>query len=247
MQYREILKEEKMDTNKAANPFIFAFILTLVVSLFLSLTAALLEDQIEENIEVDKKKNLIKMIGIDISNMSSEDIVNTYKISIKEFIVDSEGHERLDLSIEDLLIVEDKGLGSFAYIYDDKLFYPLYKSEDAIIIPISGKGLWSTLYGYFALELDFKTVKGITFYQHGETPGLGAEVDKPWFQNNFIGKKIFNNNNELVSITVAKGSSGDNIHGVDGISGATVTSNGVTDFLKRTLNNYKPYFDRNKQ
>ena len=83
-----------MDTNKAANPFIFAFILTLVVSLFLSLTATLLEDQIEENIEVDKKKNLIKMIGADILNMSSEDIVNTYKTSIKEFIIDSEGQER---------------------------------------------------------------------------------------------------------------------------------------------------------
>ena len=113
------------------------------------------------------------------------------------------------------------------------------------MIPISGKGLWSTLYGYFALEMDMKTVKGITFYKHGETPGLGAEVEKKWFQNNFIGKKIFDENSNLVSITVYKGSSGDDIHGVDGISGATVTSNGVTNFLKSILNNYKPYLERN--
>ena len=91
-----------------------------------------------------------------------------------------------------------------------------------------------------------ETVKGITFYKHGETPGLGAEVEKPWFQNNFVGKKIFDKNNDLVSITVYKSSSGDDIHGVDGISGATVTSNGVTSFLKSTLSNYKPYFDRNR-
>ena len=92
-----------------------------------------------------------------------------------------------------------------------------------------------------------ETVKGITFYKHGETPGLGAEVEKPWFQENFKGKKIFNEDGELVSIKVYKSSSGDDIHGVDGISGATVTSDGVTNFLKSTLSNYKPYFDRNRQ
>ena len=136
-------------------------------------------------------------------------------------------------------------IGAFTYTYNNELFYPLYKSKDGIVIPISGKGLWSTLYGYFALEMDMKTVKGIAFYKHGETPGLGAEVEKKWFQNNFIGKKIFDENSNLVSITVYKGSSGDDIHGVDGISGATVTSNGVTNFLKSILNNYKPYFERN--
>ena len=236
-----------MDTNKSTNPFVFAFILTLVVSMLLSLTATLLDDKIEENIEVDKKKNIIKVIGLYNEGMLSEEIVNSYKKSISEVIIDSDGNERNDIKLENLIILEDKSKGSFIYTYNNEIVYPLYKSKDAIIVPISGKGLWSTLYGYFALDIDMETVKGITFYKHGETPGLGAEVEKPWFQKNFKGKKIFNENDELVSIKVYKSSSGDDIHGVDGISGATVTSDGVTNFLKSTLNNYKPYFDRNRQ
>ena len=237
-----------MDTNKTTNPFLFASILTLVVSLLLSLTATSLRGRIAANIELDKKKNIIKIIGVDISKMTAEDIVYKYKTTIKEFIIDSKGNERLDLSISDLQVTKNKTLGSFIYSYNDELFYPLYKSSNVIIIPISGKGLWSTLYGYFALDInDMNTVKGITFYQHGETPGLGAEVDKPWFQNNFINKKIFDENNNLVSVSVSKGKSGNNMHAVDGISGATVTSNGVTKFLKMTLNNYKPYFNKSRE
>ena len=62
--------------------------------------------------------------------------------------------------------------------------------------------MWGTLYGYFALSDDYDTVKGITFYDHKETPGLGGEVEKKWFQDNFIGKKIYNDYDDLVSITV---------------------------------------------
>jgi len=235
-----------MDTNKSKNPFVFAFILTLTVSTLLSLTATLLKDKIENNIEVDKQKNIIKSAGFDIDDMNSEQIVDSYKSLIEEVVIDSKGEEREDLSRNDLLEIEDKAKGSVDYFYNNEPYYLVYKSNNAIIIPISGKGLWSTLYGYFALDVDLETVKGITFYKHGETPGLGAEVEKSWFQNDFKGKKIFNQKGELVSIKVYKSSSGDDIHGVDGISGATVTSNGVTNFLKSTLDNYKPYFDRNR-
>ncbi|PKK96399.1 MAG: hypothetical protein CVV58_06550, partial [Tenericutes bacterium HGW-Tenericutes-3] len=67
------------------------------------------------------------------------------------------------------------------------------------------KGLWSTLYGYLALETDLKTIKGISFYKHAETPGLGGEIDKPEFQKNFYGKKILSESGELISVTVLKG------------------------------------------
>jgi len=247
MLFKKILKDEKVDTNKPANPFVFAFTLTLIVSVLLSLAATLLNDKIKENIEVDKKKNIIKVIGLYKEGMLSEEIVNMYEASIDEIIIDSNGNERDGIKFQDLLIEEDKTIGSFIYTYNDEYLYPLYKSKNAVIIPVSGKGLWSTLYGYFALDMDMETVKGITFYKHGETPGLGAEVEKPWFQDNFVGKKIYNKNDDLVSITVYKSSSGDDIHGVDGISGATVTSNGVTNFLKSTLINYESYFDKNRQ
>ena len=104
---------------------------------------------------------------------------------------------------------------------------------------------------HLALEPDLNTVRGITFYKHKETPGLGGEVEKKWFQDNFVGKKILNNNGELVSVKVVKGKakellSGDNLnHGVDGISGATITCRGVTEFLKNDLHRYKQYINRN--
>jgi len=86
--------------------------------------------------------------------------------------------------------------------------------------------------------MDLNTVKGITFYKHGETPGLGGEIEKKWFQENFIGKKIFNDGGKLMSVSVAKGKAMDENHEVDGISGATITSKGVSDFLKNDLLRY---------
>jgi len=102
-----------------------------------------------------------------------------------------------------------------------------------IILPIEGKGLWSTLYGFLALEPDARTIEGITFYQHGETPGLGGEVDNPRWKSRWKGRKAFDENWEP-AIAVVKGSAGtpenDPYH-VDGLSGATITSRGVSNLL----------------
>ncbi|MDX1315152.1 MAG: FMN-binding protein, partial [Eudoraea sp.] len=97
--------------------------------------------------------------------------------------------------------------------------------------PVSGKGLWSTLYGYFALEPDAKTVRGITFYQHGETPGLGAEIEKDWFQSKFAGKKLFESG-QPTEFRVTKPGSASGDYAVDGISGATLTAKGVESLLR---------------
>ena len=137
------------------------------------------------------------------------------------------------------------------YFYKTKEFLPIYNEKNAnvMIIPISGKGLWSSLFGYFAIDANnLSTVKGITFYAHGETPGLGAEISKQWFQSNFIGKEIYSGE-ELLSIKVTKAGLADksNLYEVDGISGATITSRGVTELLKRDLQRYEPYFIRNKK
>lgn len=115
---------------------------------------------------------------------------------------------------------------------------------DCYCIPISGKGLWSTLYGYFALESDANTVRGITFYKHGETPGLGGEIENPNWQAQFKGKKILENN-EFTSIRVYKAEAPEGSeHGVDGISGATITSRSVEVLLREDLERYRPYFEK---
>lgn len=118
---------------------------------------------------------------------------------------------------------------------------------DSLILPIEGYGLWSTLYGYLALDEDGNTVTGITFYQHGETPGLGGEVDNPKWKALWPGRKVYDNGEPRLS--VIKGQAGppasDPYH-VDGLSGATITSNGVSNTIQFWLgeDGFGPYLDK---
>ena len=234
--------------------FRFISIITLLVSLLLALTSTQLKELQEFNIELDKKKNILKCIGKDLSQMNADAIFKEYESNISNIILKLNGDIAANIASENLESVPNKSTGEVKYFLNNIEYLPAYKSSnpEAFIIPISGKGLWSTLFGYFALEMDLNTVIGITFYKHAETPGLGGEVEKKWFQNNFVGKKIFNQTGELVSIKVVKGKvndlySGEALkHGVDGISGATVTSRGVSDFLKRDLLRYKQYLKNNR-
>ncbi|MEE8437042.1 MAG: NADH:ubiquinone reductase (Na(+)-transporting) subunit C, partial [Candidatus Neomarinimicrobiota bacterium] len=133
----------------------------------------------------------------------------------------------------------------------DLNFYPVFIKKingqvEGYAVPVSGKGLWSTIYGYFAVDPDGKTVKGLTFYKHGETPGLGGELEKQWFRDNFIGKKFIDKNDNLVGIQIVKGKVDDYsenaFHQVDGISGATMTAKGINIFLLKNLQDYEEFF-----
>lgn len=121
---------------------------------------------------------------------------------------------------------------------------------EQLIVPIEGKGLWSTLYGYLALDRDVQTIKGITFYEHAETPGLGGEVDNPNWKARWPGRKLYDDDGE-VGVKVVKGAAGmpaDAPYEVDGLSGATITSNGVTYTLQFWLGDqgFKPYLEKFK-
>ncbi|MBC8257059.1 MAG: NADH:ubiquinone reductase (Na(+)-transporting) subunit C [Candidatus Marinimicrobia bacterium] len=234
--------------------FKFITIITLVASFLLALASTQLKELQEFNVELDRKKNILKCIGKDVALMKAEAIIVEYKSNISNIILNLNGSTVENITSENLESIQNKSTGQLNYFLDNVEYLPAYKSSspEAFIIPISGKGLWSTLYGYFALENDLNTVMGITFYKHGETPGLGGEVEKKWFQNNFVGKKIFDQTGELVSIKVVKGKVNDVYsddalnHGVDGISGATITSRGVSDFLKRDLLRYEAYMKNNR-
>ncbi|HAN30338.1 MAG TPA: Na(+)-translocating NADH-quinone reductase subunit C [Myxococcales bacterium] len=117
------------------------------------------------------------------------------------------------------------------------------------VFPVEGKGLWSTLYGYLALEKDLNTIAGLTFYQHGETPGLGGEVDNPKWKALWKGRKAFKDGK--ANIRVIKGQAGpvDSApYEVDGLSGATLTCNGVTALLQFWLgeHGFGPYLTKVK-
>tara|TARA_B100000029_G_C17585148_1_gene960920 strand:+ start:1122 stop:1871 length:750 start_codon:yes stop_codon:yes gene_type:complete len=233
--------------------FRFVIIITIVASFVLAFTSQFLKSKQEANIEIDRKKNILECLGLNLKNYSNDKIVSVYDEKINFILTDINGKKYQDISESDLYVEENKSTGMLSYFINDREYLPLYysKSPEAYILPISGKGLWSTLFGYIALEADLNTIKGITFYKHKETAGLGGEVEKKWFRDNFIGKKIFDINGNLISIKVVKGKAKDVLsenkwmHAVDGISGATITSNGVSSFLKNDLIRYSKFLNNN--
>lgn len=225
--------------------------LCVVCSVLVSGAAVILRPWQVENRELDKKKNILRVAGL-----YSEDVpVDEAFKAIQPVLIDIESGKpvaegEVDLETYDprkaaadpalsVPIPADKDLAGikrrepYAYVYevvkDGKL--------EQIILPIYGKGLWSTLYGFIALEADGTTIRGITFYEHGETPGLGGEVDNPKWKAQWDGKQAFENGE--VAIRVIKGhvepGAPDAEHQVDGLSGATITSRGVSSLVKYWL------------
>tara|TARA_B100001250_G_scaffold314045_1_gene276213 strand:+ start:75 stop:779 length:705 start_codon:yes stop_codon:yes gene_type:complete len=232
------------------NKYIFILSLTFVSSLLLSLFSEGLKERTIFNKQLDKKKNLLQTIGINTSVMSNDQIIESFNENITEITLDINGNLLPDIDHNLFEINEDNITGELRYFINDNEYLPAFLSNsmNSFILPISGKGLWSSLYGYFAIDnKNYSTVKGITFYQHGETPGLGAEITKDWFKSSFIGKEIYSDNN-IKSIVVSKAgqANSDDLHEVNGISGATITGRGVEVLLKRDLLRYENYFRNNR-
>lgn len=230
----------------------FILIITALFGLLLALAASALRERQQFNEEVNVKRNILMAVGVldRDREMELDEIDAMYQESVQSFAVDPEGTivegvsgESLDLEV----VLQDPDTSQHRY--------PVFVATDAggstvYAIPVFGKGLWSTLYGYLALEADLETVRGMTFYAHGETPGLGAEIEQAWFQDNFVGKKIYDAG-ELRTIRVVKGTvenriqdPGERDYYVDGISGATITGRGVSNLLETKVALYEPFFKR---
>jgi Na+-transporting NADH:ubiquinone oxidoreductase subunit C len=119
---------------------------------------------------------------------------------------------------------------------------------EMVILPIEGKGLWSTLYGFIAIAPDGSTIEGITFYEHGETPGLGGEIENPSWKALWPGREAYDDSGD-VAIRVIKGNAGppaEDPYRVDGLSGATITARGVSHLVRFWLSDqgFGPYLER---
>ena len=225
---------------------IVAVSLCLVCSALISFSAVELRDLQEANKTLDKQSKILSAAGL---LDSSTDVTEQFK-SIQARIVNLETGE-FDSAIK----IEDYDEGSFSRNPSTSIelssekdiallkrrenfqtVYLHYEQQDlnAIILPVRGYGLWGTMKGYLALEPDLKTVIGLEFFEHIETPGLGGEIDNPRWKAIWKGKEIYSDSGEVL-ITVIKGSVDKNSsnakYQVDGLSGATITSNGVTNLL----------------
>ncbi len=220
-----------------SNLYVISFMssITIVLGLLLSVAATSLADRQEMNVQIDMKKNILSSLNIPEDSsmkLSGEEIQTIFKERIEEFKVNNQGDVVADGTHSVFVKKLPDGVGGYA-------------------IPISGKGLWSTVYGYLAIEPDGMTVMGITFYKHGETPGLGGEIDKEWFTSNYRGKKIVDELDNLVPLEIVKGQVSPNdpnaFHRVDGISGATLTCKGLNQFIAEDVAIYDPFFKKIRQ
>ena len=227
-----------------SNTYIFTFsaVLVLIVAAALSFTASSLKDRQQRNIEIETKRSILSSLGVASTVDNAETLYAQY---IKASMVVSPAGDVLpDMKAEQVVVKEQVGKGS------DRLL-PLYKAkidgQDYTVIPLAGKGLWGSIWGFIALESDMNTVKGV-FYDHAtETPGLGAEITTDKFKAPFKGKQIYDDAGTFVSVSVAKKVTyiPDN-HTVDAISGGTMTSKGLDAMLKDCLRPYGNYFEKSK-
>ena len=231
---------------------VFVLIITVFWGFVLSFAATSLREPQQANEQRNIRENILKAVGLmeREEDLEPEEINQLYDDSVESFLVDHEG-KVIPGSSADGVDLEEELENPDPAAWRLPVFVVTEGGKASVYaIPVYGQGLWSTLYGYLALEDDLDTVKGITFYKHGETAGLGAEIEQAWFQDNFVGKRIFDGS-ALRSIQVVKGkvadvfsNAADHTYAVDGISGASITGRGVTNLLQEKLAIYAPYITR---
>jgi len=215
----------------AGRSILFAAVTAVVCSLLLTGAATGLKSYKDRNVALDRQKNILRSVGLVQagSEYGADVIEEMYREKIDCLSMTPEG---------ELLRNGDKN-GILPIC-----FYQESNEPDAYIVTANMKGLWGEIQSYIAIENDGCTVKGFSVSSHSETPGLGGEIEKKWFQQNFEGKRIVDQNQEFVSIRVAKGkatgamSTSENV--VDGISGATLTGRFLTQGLADSLALYEP-------
>jgi len=231
-------KEQGRKTETVARTLLVAFFVSLVCSSLVASAAVLLQPRQVANAILDARRNILAVAGL----LEPDGDVNELYESIEPRVV-------------------DLATGAYVEDIDPESFDPVEAAKDPeplvylvrtdgevskIILPVSGYGLWSTMYGFLALEADGNTVADITFYAHGETPGLGDFIAKPAWRALWRDKRVFDESG-TPKIEVVKGrvSPGDPLadYRVDGVSGATLTGNGVTKLMQYWLGDhgYGPY------
>lgn len=226
--------------------YVVALSLAVTCSLLVAGAAVGLRPLQEANKVIDRKKNILVVAGLHDAEVPVEEAFQQVEVRIVdietgEFV----SEDKIDPATFDqraaakdpelsVVIPAQKDLAGIGRREKYSLVYLVQKDGqlDQVILPIVGKGLWSTMYGFLALGDDLNTVRGITFYEHAETPGLGGEIDNPLWKAKWTGKKLYDDQGGY-KLEIVKGmaatSGPEAEHQIDGISGATLTANGVSD------------------
>ena len=220
-----------MNTNKNSYIFIYASVMVIIVAFLLAFVSSALKPIQQKNVELDKKKQVLA--ALNIFEKDAEAAYNTYVKADQLLAADGTvAAEQGGFAVENANVSETQ--------------LPLYvcevEGETKYVLPLYGAGLWGPIWGYVALNADKETIYGVYFSHAGETPGLGAEItNRDKFQVPFIGKKALNADGDVVISVVKNGKVQNAEFEVDGISGGTITSNGVNAMLKDGIGLYKAF------
>ncbi len=236
-----------MSNDSIGKTFLVAALLCIVCSILVSTAAVRLKPLQEENKALFKKTNILKAAGILEDGANIDELFKSVEVKyidlatgkFNESVDPNTFDEKTALTKPDLSIQipPDADLAGIKRRVNTAEVFLVKKDDqiETIILPVYGKGLWSTMYAFLALAPDGKTIKGFSFYDHAETPGLGGEIDNPNWQAQFKGKKVFNDSGDL-KIDILKGSvdlsKPEAVYQADGLAGATLTTNGVENMLR---------------
>ncbi len=236
--------------------FRYASVMVIIVAAILSSAAMFLKPYQDENIRIDKMKGILASANIEAT---TENAIQLYNKNItQEIVINNNGEvvsifsdgefEKGDISAFNLDLKKELYKKSKGLEFNIPLLIAESNGVKTYIIPLYGAGLWGSIWGNIAVQENFSTVVGVTFGHKGETPGLGAEIDTRIFQAQFVNKEVFKDS-KFQSVKVVKGGvvtlpANMHIHGVDAISGGTITSNAVSDMLANCLENYVPYINK---
>jgi len=251
-------KEQRRKTETVTRTLLVAFFVSLVCSSLVASAAVLLQPRQLANAILDVRRNILQVAGLfepdrDVNQLYESIEPRVIDLEFGTYVddIDPETFDPVDAAKDPELSVEVPAEIDVARVgrrAKRALIYLVREDGEVskIILPISGYGLWSTMYGFLALENDGNTVADITFYEHGETPGLGDFISKPAWRALWRDKRVFDESGSL-AIEVVKGrvSADDPLanYRVDGVSGATLTGNGVTKLMQYWLGDhgYGPY------
>ncbi len=252
-----------MSRDSTAKVLSVAFILCVICSILVSAAAVGLSARQERNKTEEKRKNILQAAGLYDPELTIEeqfDKIETRIVDLQtgdfteEFettTFDSRAAARDSETNYQIAAELDLGAIKTRSRYKDVYLVMDGDILQQLILPVHGKGLWSTMYGFISLANDFSTVNGFAFYEHGETPGLGGEIDNPNWKKQWPGKKVYDDAG-VTRIEVLKGNvdreSKDAVYQADGLAGATLTARGVGNLLKYWMgdNGYKPFISKLK-
>ena len=232
------------DKNSNGFTFGFATVLVVVVGTLLAVTYMGLKPAYDENVRREKMQNILGAMGVEVDRDAAP--ARYQELAKSAFLVDANG-KPVDGDGFALDVLKQYKAWKAGEIEAGDMVYPVYEADKEgtklYVLPVVGTGLWGPIWGYLSVEDDGRTVHGSLFDHKGETPGLGAEIATPMFEDQFPDKTITEADGTYTGIKVYKGGSQTtDPHGVDGISGGTITSDGVDEMLQRTLAVYVDFF-----